>query len=341
MKLLVANNAAPFVRGGAELLADRLVEELSLAGHEAELLRLPLGGTPEQIADSIVAAATMDVVNVDRIIGLKFPAYLLPHSDVVIWLVHQLRQAYEPAPVGWPGDPSLDAVKQTVRRADAAAFAQASRMYSISPVVADRLERYNGVRSEVLMTPPHTRAEFRHGPASGYILAAGRISGSKRQQLAVRAMRCARPGYRLVIAGAGDSVDSVDVVRRQIEIDGVEDRVQLIPRFITEEEKIELFAGCCASYYMPIQEDSYGYVTYEAAMSSKPTITGADSGGTLTLVDDGVSGLVVEPEPEAIARAFDRLVENESEAVAMGRTARSSALALDLSWDRVVRELTR
>ena len=45
MKLLVANNAAPFVRGGAELLAERLVTELVAAGHEAELLRLPLGET--------------------------------------------------------------------------------------------------------------------------------------------------------------------------------------------------------------------------------------------------------------------------------------------------------
>ena len=46
MKLLVANNATPFVRGGAELLADRLVLELRRAGHEAEVLRLPLWATP-------------------------------------------------------------------------------------------------------------------------------------------------------------------------------------------------------------------------------------------------------------------------------------------------------
>ena len=95
MKLLVVNNAAPFVRGGAELLADRLVVELRVAGHEAELVRLPLGTTPDSVLDGLIAAATLEAVNVDRVIGLKFPAYLLPHDDVVIWLVHQFRQVYD------------------------------------------------------------------------------------------------------------------------------------------------------------------------------------------------------------------------------------------------------
>ncbi len=28
-------------------------------------------------------------------IGLKFPAYLIPHPDKVLWILHQHRQAYE------------------------------------------------------------------------------------------------------------------------------------------------------------------------------------------------------------------------------------------------------
>ena len=34
-------------------------------------------------------------VAVDRLIGLKFPAYLIPHPRKVIWLLHQHRQAYD------------------------------------------------------------------------------------------------------------------------------------------------------------------------------------------------------------------------------------------------------
>ena len=341
MKLLVANNAAPFVRGGAELLADRLVLELRRAGHEAELLRLPLGSTPEQILGSTLAASLLDAVNVDRVIGLKFPAYLIPHSDVVIWLVHQLRQAYDPPPVGWPADPSLDPLVRTIHAADHAAFAGANRLYAISPMVADRLHRSNGLMAEVLMTPPHSGQEYRTQTAEDFIVALGRISDGKRQRLAIQAMGHAKPGYRLVVAGAPDSPGILDEIRREIDEAGIGDRVELIPRFITEEEKLDLMARCIGSVYLPVDEDSYGYVCYEAAMSSKPSITGTDSGGTLTLVDHGRTGLVVAPEPEALASAFDELALHRGRAEAMGRNARNLALELDLSWDRVIEELTR
>jgi glycosyltransferase involved in cell wall biosynthesis len=341
VKLLVANNAAPFVRGGAELLADRLVLKLRAAGHEADLLRLPLGNTPEQIVDGIVAAAAMQIVNVDRVIGMKFPAYLVPHDDMVIWLVHQFRQAYDPPPVGWPQDPTLDRVVDAVRTADRAAFDAATRMYTISPMIAERLHRANGVNADVLMTPPHADLEYRCEPSEGYVVALGRLSGSKRQRLAVEAMRYARPGYRLVVAGAPEHPSELAHIERYVAEHGLEERVQLIPRFISEDEKIDLLARSVGSVYLPIDEDSYGYVCYEAAMSSKPSITGTDSGGTLTLVDHGRTGLVSLPEPEALAAAFDELALHKDRAAAMGENARGLALELDLSWDRVIKELTR
>jgi glycosyltransferase involved in cell wall biosynthesis len=341
VKLLVANNAAPFVRGGAELLADRLVLELRKAGHEAEILRLPLGSTPEQILDGIVAGSLLDVVNVDRIIGLKFPAYLIPHPDVVIWLVHQFRQAYDPPPVGWAKDPALDRVASAVRMANQRAFAAAKRLYAISPMVADRLSRSNGLTAEVLMTPPHAEQAYRTHEAEDFIVALGRISDGKRQLLAVQAMRHARPGYRLVVAGSPDSPAALHDIEQEIAASGLSDRVEVIPRFISEEEKLDLIGRCLGSVYLPIDEDSYGYVCYEAAMSNKPTITATDSGGTLTLVDHGRTGLVSAPEPVALAAAFDELALHRARARAMGLNARTLALELDLSWERVIEELTR
>jgi len=341
VKLLVANNAAPFVRGGAELLADRLVRELLQAGHEVDLLRLPIGNSPDQILEGLVAASLLDAVNVDRVIGLKFPAYLIPHPDVVIWLVHQFRQAYDAPPVGWPKDPALDPLVSAVHAADRKAFAAAKRLYTISPMVAERLQRSNGLTAEVLMTPPHAEQDYRNEEAEDFIVALGRVSDGKRQVLAIRAMRHARPGYRLVVAGAPDSPQMLDMIKGEIDSAGVGDRVELIPRFISEEEKLDLIARSIGSAYLPIDEDSYGYVVYEAAMSGKPTITATDSGGTLTLVDHGRTGLVSAPEPEALASAFDELALHRDRARSMGKNARTLALELDLSWDRVVEELTR
>lgn len=341
MKILVANNAAPFVRGGAELLADRLVLELQRAGHEAELLRLPLGDTPEQIVDGMIAAATLTAVNVDRIIGLKFPAYLIPHHDVVVWLVHQLRQAYDPAPVGWPHDARFNEIKAAVHAADNAAFARARRLYAISPVVAGRLNRSTGLRAEVLMTPPHSEIEYRTGVASDYLLAHGRISDGKRQFLAIEAMRYAKPGYRLIVAGTPDSPESLERLESHVDLLGVRDRVELIGQFVPDDELLDLIAHSIGSVYLPMDEDSYGYVCYEAAMSSKPLITASDSGGTLTLVEDGVTGYVADPDPRELATVFDRLALDSEQAAEMGLAARRAAEGLDLSWSRVVKELTR
>lgn len=341
MRILVANNVAPFVRGGAELLADRLMLELRKAGHQAELLRMPLGETPEQMLDAVTAAALLDVVNVDRVIGLKFPAYLVPHPDTVIWLVHQLRQAYDPPPVGWAPGSAFDPVVAAARRSDQAAFESARRLYAISPMVADRLRRSNGLDATVLLTPPHADQLFRTAPAEDFVVALGRLSVGKRQVTAVRAMRHARPGYRLVVAGAPESPQVLDEIRCEIDEAGTGDRVELIPRFVTEDEKLDLLARCAASVYLPVDEDSYGYVCYEAAMSGKPSITGSDSGGTLTLVDHGRTGLVAAPEPEAVAEAMDRLALHPDEARAMGESARDLAQGLDLSWRRVIEELTR
>ncbi|WP_448629956.1 glycosyltransferase [Cellulomonas soli] len=278
MKILVANNAAPFVRGGAELLADRLVLELQRAGHEAELLRLPLGDDPEQILDGITAAALLDAVNVDRVIGLKFPAYLIPHHDVVIWLVHQFRQAYDPPPVGWLSDPRTDPVVAAVRASDARAFEQARRIYAISPMIADRLRAANGIEAEVLLTPPHADAAYRCEEPEDFLVALGRISAGKRQHLAVAAMAHAAPGYRLVVAGAPDDDAALAQLQHTIDTHGLGDRVELIPRFISEEDKLDLLARSIGSVYLPVDEDSYGYVCYEAAMSSKPSVTATDSG---------------------------------------------------------------
>ena len=48
MKVLIVNNMAPFVWGGAEELAANQEKQLVLAGHEAEVLRIPFQWNPAE-----------------------------------------------------------------------------------------------------------------------------------------------------------------------------------------------------------------------------------------------------------------------------------------------------
>ncbi len=74
----------------------------------------------------------------------------------------------------------------------------------------------------------------------------------------------------------------------------------------------------------------------EAMLSAKAVVTTSDSGGPLEFVEDGRSGLVCAPGPEAVAAAMDRLWEDRAMASRWGAEARLRYDEMGLGWDRVV-----
>ena len=101
MRILIATVQVPFVRGGAEVHGENLRDALRRAGHEAEIVAVPFKWyPPERILDTMLSCRLMDLtessgVKVDVLIGLKFPAYLIPHPNKVLWILHQHRAAYD------------------------------------------------------------------------------------------------------------------------------------------------------------------------------------------------------------------------------------------------------
>jgi glycosyltransferase involved in cell wall biosynthesis len=117
----------------------------------------------------------------------------------------------------------------------------------------------------------------------------------------------------------------------------VGDRVELVG-FVSTERLVELYAGCRAAYYAPLNED-YGYVTVEAFLSGKPVLTTHDAGGPLEFVRDDENGVVAEPEAGAIAAAIDRLYAlPQTRLREMGAAGR--ARVAEITWDRVIDALT-
>ena len=97
MKVLVLNNMVPFLRGGAEALAEEIVRRLNVThGIQAELVRIPFKWEPaERLIDEMLICRSLRLYATDLMIGLKFPAYLVPHHHKRIWLLHQYRQGYD------------------------------------------------------------------------------------------------------------------------------------------------------------------------------------------------------------------------------------------------------
>lgn len=343
MKVLVVNNMAPFVWGGAEELAVHLQRNLVQAGHESEILRIPFQWEPaSRIPSQMLLVREMELWNVDRVIALKFPAYLIRHPHKTFWLLHQYRQAYDLFDVGQTNLPTGDAgkeMRELIRNADNEGFAEGRTIFTNSEVTRQRLARYNGFDAKVLLPPVNDPELFVGGAEGNYIFAGGRINGMKRQHLLLEAMRHANATTRLVIAGPPDAPTDEVRLREMAANLGMTDRVTLDLRFLPRHEYARYINGAAAVAYLPFDEDSLGYVAMEAATASKALITTRDSGGILGLAQNGETGWVVEPEAASLASAMDQATSQAARTRSLGAAARSRLESLNITWPATIEAL--
>jgi phosphatidylinositol alpha-1,6-mannosyltransferase len=84
--------------------------------------------------------------------------------------------------------------------------------------------------------------------------------------------------------------------------------------------------------------EGFGVALAEASASGLPVIAGR-SGGLAEAVQDGETGLVVDPEnAEAVAEALHRILTDDLFARRLGQAGRRS-VEVHYNWDRVLREL--
>ncbi len=344
MKLAVVNNVSPFISGGAEHLADCLVERLREYGHEAALVKVFFLDRPlEAIPRTILAARLTRIPNADRIICLKFPTFYIPHPDKILWVLHQYRGAYDLWNTEFkslPLDETGERIREAVRSADNEYLREARRIYTSHEVTAKRLLLWNGIVAEPMLCPHGDASRYRCDGYNDTIVALGRLSWIKRQDLAVEAMAHTKTAVKLYVAGQSDDERLTEHIRAIIRGNRLEEKVSFDPRFITEEEKIDTLARALAAVSIPFEEDSHGYVTVEAFFSRKPCVTCPDAGGVATAVKSGVTGYIADPEPRAIAEAFDELYSKRALTQRMGENGWQYARELPDKWDHVLETLT-
>jgi glycosyltransferase involved in cell wall biosynthesis len=136
----------------------------------------------------------------------------------------------------------------------------------------------------------------------------------------------------VVVAGEGPDRSRLEELSRSR---GVAGRVRFAGR-VPGEELADLYATCFATYYAPVDED-FGLGPYESFLSGKPVITTTDAGGPLEVVHDSVTGLVVAPEPAAVAQAAAWLRDHPDDAAAYGRAG--NAIAARVTWDGAIGRL--
>lgn len=348
MKIAVTTTQAPFVSGGAEYLVRNLKEALIREGHETEIVTIPFMDSPlKLIEDHIVASRLFDLTNswagkIDLCIGLKFPAYYIPHPNKVIWALHQHRAAYDLFDTEYSNikdDNEGGENKRIIYNADNLYLKEAKRIYTISNNVTNRMSYYNNISSEPLYHPCPDMEKFYCGDYEDYILMPSRINITKRQKLAIEAMVYSKENTKLYIMGKADNPVEKENLLCFIKEKKLQNKVKFFD-YVTQEEKYKLYANARAIIFIPMDED-YGYITLEAMAASKAIITAKDSGGTLEFITDDYNGLIVNPTPKDIARAFDQFAGSKKESIVKGKNSKKRLLDMNITWRNVIKELVK
>ena len=348
MKIFLTTVQIPFITGGAEFLAKNLKDALIERGHETEIVTIPfMDSPPELIEDHILAARMLDVRaawsgEADLCIGLKFPAYLMPHPNKVIWALHQHRSAYDLFDTEYSNlkdNEEGNYYRGVVKNADDCYLHESKRIYAISKNVVNRMMQYNKISATPLYPPCPDMDKFYCGEYNDYILMPSRINISKRQLLAIEALAQTKSNIKLYIVGKADHPFERERMMLLIQEKKLQDRVRYFD-FVSQEEKFKLYAHAKAVLFIPIDED-YGYITLEAMSSSKMVITALDSGGPLEFIENGVNGYTVRPTAEGIAEAIDAVAASKAMAKEFGRKARRRIREMNITWDQVEKELTK
>jgi glycosyltransferase involved in cell wall biosynthesis len=340
MRIAVCAPQVPFERGGTEILAEALADQLRLLHHDVEDVKVPFKWYPgprvlrEALVWRLLDLEEAQNRTIDLVIATKFPSYAIRHPNKVVWLVHQFRQAYEldRADFGQFGEDSFDrATVRRVNRLDRMVLGEARRIFAISRNVADRLWQSTGLTADVLL-PPAPKLAYRRSDEPGeFILSVGRLDRAKRVDLLIEAAAL-ESDLRVVVAGEGPDRRRLERLSGQRRLDG---RVTFAGR-VTDAELAELYSRCQAVFYAPFDED-FGFVPYEAFLSEKPVVTTRDAGGPLEVVVDGENGVVCEPIPSAVAEACSWLAANPDRARSCGRSGRQ--VAERVTWHAVVNRL--
>jgi D-inositol-3-phosphate glycosyltransferase len=297
-------------------------------------------------------------------------SYRLVHSHYWLsgWVARRAAQVWDvpwvhsfhtlarmKAAAGMPDEPSRGEAEGVLVRA-------ADRLVAMSPAEEDALVGLYGADADrVCVVPPGVDLE-RYAPRPTgrvrqrlglldrrVVVYAGRLERLKGADLFVETIAAllARPGFDDVVAlVCGD--DSGDGRRQARQAGGERARLEALARERGVEGHVR-FLGAVPSrrlanlYAMadvcmvPSHTESFGLVALEAQASGTPVVAAA-VGGLLEVVEDGVTGFLVDGrDPATFASRIGDLLERAGLRERMGSAAR--ARAANYTWDRSVERL--
>ena len=306
--------------------------------------------------------ATLRVPDVDLVLTTQPGSTAVRHPNKLAVFYHHHRVAYDLADVyvrnRLPGHETHHHGAHLIREIEAPDYDSVGAFLTPSNTVRDRLRRFNSVSDDRLLpyqaAPAFVAAEA--GTRKDHVLCVSRHEYTKRTELFVAA---AYLGFGLpaVQVGEGGRYPAVrEWAARLAAAEAPEEEPWWEPRpwypdlaevpeslvcfrgRVDDEELRDLY-GRAAVVVAPAYDEDYGLTLLEAMSFGKPVVVCRDGGGLAEMIEDGVTGLVVDPTPRAVAEGVRSLVEWPERMAEMGAAARTASL--EYTWERAAEQLLR
>lgn len=219
-------------------------------------------------------------------------------------------------------------------------LALAERVLSISHYSRTELERNGGVPAERIgLLPcaldPVWEAQYAPRPddpvraqiARPTLLSVARLSASEKYKgidavlQALPEVLKAVPEVHYDVVGDGDDRQRLEALAHDL---GIADHVRFHGRLWPDQ--LAAAYRACTLFAMPSSHEGFGIVFLEAALFGKASIAGRH-GGSPEVVEDGVTGILVEREDvRGVARTLTRTLSDHEGRARMGEAARKGLL---------------
>ncbi|MGW6920318.1 glycogen synthase [Streptomyces sp. NPDC054950] len=253
------------------------------------------------------------------------------------WKAEQLGGGY--ALSGWAERTAVEAADAVI----AVSKAMREDILACYPTLApDRVHVVHNGIDTALYRPDHgTDALARIGldPDRPFVLFVGRITRQKGVPHLLRAVRDIDPAAQVVLCAGAPDTPEIDQEFRDLfaGLSRARDGVHWIPKMLPRPEVIQLLTHAavfvCPSVYEPL-----GIVNLEAMACGTPVVA-SRVGGIPEVVEDGVTGTLVEVDDEfeaGLARALDEVLGDPEAGRRMGEAGRVRAVG-EFGWDAVAR----
>ena len=161
------------------------------------------------------------------------------------------------------------------------------------------------------------------------VMFVGNLIKRKNVDSLLEAKKIANSDYYLVVVGDGPLYKNLT---KKVKEENIRDVI-----FTGSRSDVENVIPSCDVLILPSFSESFGLVLIEALACGKPVI-GSDVGGITEIINDDV-GLFVNPKKvSSIAKAIDKIINDENFRVVLSMNARNRALdfsEVDIPYDEV------